>query len=100
DEMASAGFRAADSDTRFQRLFDRLSASARRSGGRAQAQVPRRIAGAGGQAIAELARAGRGARLTIPESAGDGFADYVAARLPDLHAAYVSGAKGGGKGEE
>jgi ParB family chromosome partitioning protein len=98
DEMASAGFRAADSDTRFQRLFDRLSASARRSGGRAQA--PRRIAGAGGQAIAELVRAGRGVRLTIPESAGDGFADYVAARLPDLHAAYVSGAKGGGKGEE
>lgn len=96
DEMAAADFRAADSDTRFQRLFDRLNASVR---GRApqDAGRARRIAGADGRAIAELARAGRAARLTIPESAGEGFADYVAARLPDLHAAFVGG-QGGGQG--
>ena len=99
DEMASAGFREAESDTRFQRLFDRLHASAR-GRGEGRAQASRRIAGAGGQEIAELVRAGRAARLTIPESAGEGFADYVAARLPDLHAAYVSGAKGSGEGEK
>ncbi len=96
DEMAAADFRAADSDTRFQRLFDRLSASARGRGAQAGGKA-RRIAGADGQAIAELARAGRAARLTIPESAGEGFADYVAARLPDLHAAFTGG-QGGGQG--
>lgn len=90
DEIAAADFRAADSDARFQRLFDRLSASARSRGAQAAGKT-KRIAGADGQAIAELARAGRGARLTIPESAGEGFADYVAARLPDLHAAFVGG---------
>lgn len=89
DEMASPDFRAADSDARFQRLFDRLQASARsrRSGRQGEG---RRIAGEGGVAIAELARTGRAARLTIPDAAGEGFADYVAERLPVLHAAFLS----------
>ncbi len=95
DEIAAPDFRAADSDTRFQRLFDRLAASARGRGGIA-AGKPRRIAGVGGRDIGELVRAGRAARLTIPESAGAGFADYVAARLPELHAAFVDD-RGGGR---
>lgn len=97
DEIASAAFRAADSDARFQRLFDRLKAAARWRSTPASGQGARRIAGAGGRAIAELARAGRATRLTIPDSAGDGFADYVAARLPGLHAAFAAK---GGQGEE
>lgn len=93
-EMAAPEFLAADSDTRFQRLYDRLNASKR---GRepAQASKVRRIEDMQGQAIAELARTGRTMRLTIAESAGEGFADYVAARLPDLHAAFISGQKTG-----
>lgn len=89
DEIASEAFRSADSDTRFQRLFDRLTASARRRGPSAKTTA-RRIAGEGGHAIADLARLGRATRLTIPDSAGDGFADYVAARLPQLHAAFAA----------
>ena len=97
DEIASAAFRAADSDARFQRLFDRLKAAARWRSTPASGQGARRISVAGGRAIAELARAGRATRLTIPDSAGDGFADYVAARLPGLHAAFAAK---GGQGEE
>ena len=51
------------------------------------------IAGAGGVEIGEFVRAGRAARLTIPESAGRGFADYVASRLPELHAAFSAAKK-------
>ena len=92
DEIAAPAFRAADSDTRFQRLFDRLKASAA-GRGEAAADRPRRIAGAGGVEIGEFVRAGRAARLTIPESAGRGFADYVASRLPELHAAFSAAKK-------
>src|SRR5690606_24035549 len=90
-EIASPDFHSADSDTRFQRLYDRLNASKR---GREQSSdKARRIEGMQGQAIAELIRSGSAARLTIPESAGAGFADYVAARLPDLHAAFIGAGK-------
>lgn len=88
DEMASADFRGSDSDTRFQRLFDRLTASARSRA--PQASKAQQIAGNHGAAIAELVKSGRMHRLTIAPQAGDGFADYVAARLPELHAAFVS----------
>ena len=89
DEIMSRGFRHADSDTRFQRLYDRLNESAR-GRGRAPAAPPpaRPIRDGQGRAIAELEKAGRAVRLTIPDSAGAGFADYVAARLPHLHAAW------------
>ena len=99
DEISSPGFRAADSDGRFQRLFERLAQSARGRGG-ISAERPRRIAGADGRAIGEMAGAGRAARLTIPPSAGAGFADYVAARLPGLHAAFVGEGRDGKGGSE
>lgn len=88
DELRSAEFQEADSDTRFQRLFDRLQASAKSRGAVPKAIKPKKIAGAAGAPIAEVSRAGKAVRLTIPESAGKGFADYVAARLPELHAAF------------
>ena len=98
DEMASQAFRAADSDTRFQRLFDRLNASARARAPQRSSKA-RQIAGENGQPIAELAKTGRQDRLTIAATAGAGFADYIAARLPELHAAFVS-AKSGEAGRQ
>lgn len=101
DELASPDFRAADSDARFQRLFDRLRASARSRQPQRQDRA-RKIAGQGGQAIAEFSRTGRNASLTIPASAGEGFADYVAERLPALHDAFMQGEgrEEGGKAQE
>jgi len=88
-EIRSDAFLASDSDTRFQRLFDRLQESAKGRGGQAKAPAKTHpIRDAGGATIADLARAGRAARLTIPDSAGEGFADFVAARLPQLHEAF------------
>lgn len=88
DELSQDGFRASDSDTRFQLLFDRLKASAqRREGARSRSRVMK-IAGTGGKSIGELSKAPRGSRLTVPESAGRGFADYVAGRLPELYEAF------------
>lgn len=88
DEISRQAFREADTDARFQRLHDRLKASAQGRGVIPARERAKRIADAGGSPIGELARAGRAMRLTIPESAGEGFADYVAARLPELHAAF------------
>lgn len=87
EEIASRGFREADSDARFQRLFDRLKASALRRAPRPRASG-RSIRDESGQAIGELSRAGQAMRLTIPETAGQGFADYLAQRLPQLHAEF------------
>lgn len=94
DEIALRAFREADSDTRFQRLFDRLQASAkRRAAGGATGGATggaRRIADAQGRVLGEVAVAGKAARLTIPASAGSGFADFVADELPRLHAAFLA----------
>ena len=100
DEITTQAFLASDSDTRFQRLFDRLQAVVRAREGTSQA-APKAmpIRDAGGMTIADMARAGRAARLTIPDSAGEGFADFVAARLPELHEAFRNqrgGAREGG----
>jgi ParB family chromosome partitioning protein len=86
-ELRSEQFRAADSDTRFQRLYARLERSALNRVLKAK-PGPQKIADGKGRAIGELARSGKAARLTIPDSAGKGFADYVAARLPGLYAAF------------
>lgn len=88
DEMGLVAFRAADTDTRFQRLFDRLKAAADRRKAKVQPK-PERIADGQGRALAEFSRVGRAARITISAGAGEGFAAYVAKRLPDLHAAFL-----------
>jgi ParB family chromosome partitioning protein len=92
DETMSQPFRDADSDTRFQRLFDRLGQSAR---GRMSAKKggPRQITDDGGTPIADLAKAGRTMRLTIAADAGEGFADFVADELPRLHEAFRASQK-------
>lgn len=91
-EVGMRHFRDADSDTRFQHLFDRLQAAARKRGEAAKAgRQARRIADGEGRVLGELAAAGKATRLTIPDSAGSGFADYVAAELPRLHAAFRAG---------
>jgi ParB family transcriptional regulator, chromosome partitioning protein len=87
-EMATPAFAEADSDARFQRLFNRLKSSAQTRGAAAARKRVRKISGAGGKPIGEIVQAARGARLTVPESAGAGFADYVAGQLPQLHAAF------------
>ena len=92
DELSSQAFRDADSDLRFQRLFERLKTSLQQGQGRSPTSANvRKIAGASGKPIGELATVRRGSRLTVPESAGKGFADYVAARLPELHEAFSKG---------
>lgn len=92
-EIGMRHFRDADSDTRFQHLFDRLQAAARKRGQEAAkaGRQARRIADGEGRVLGELAAAGKATRLTIPDSAGNGFADYVAAELPRLHAAFRAG---------
>lgn len=95
-EMASDAFRQADSDARFQRLFKRLEASAKPRGiikGKAAQSIK-----ANGKPIAELTRAGNAARLTIPDSAGSGFADYLGSRLPEIYRDFEQ-QKGGEAGE-
>lgn len=87
-EISSAEFQAADSDARFQRLFNRLEASARCRGKAAPKPVVRAIAVADGTSIGELVKTGQTVRLTIPDKTGRGFADYVASRLPDLYASF------------
>lgn len=91
-EIGMRHFRDADSDARFQHLFDRLQ-SARRRGQEATraSREARRIADGEGRVLGELAATGKATRLTIPDSAGSGFADYVAAELPRLHAAFRAG---------
>lgn len=87
EEISRESFRQADSDARFQLLFDRLKAAERR-GTVGTRSVTKRIDDTSGRRIGELSKAGRAMRLTIPESAGQGFADYLADRLPQLHAEF------------
>ncbi|MBN9072962.1 MAG: plasmid partitioning protein RepB, partial [Rhizobiales bacterium] len=85
DETAKERFRAADSDRRFQMLFDRLSA--------APAKKPKQEAplkGAAGETIGSLARRGKDSVLTLSGEAGEGFGAFVAARLPQLHAEFAA----------
>lgn len=87
DEISRQSFQEADSDARFQLLFERLKASAQRRGLKPR-RSGRAIDDGSGRRIGELSRAGQAMRLTIPASAGQGFADYLAERLPQLHAEF------------
>lgn len=71
---------AATSDERFQRLYDRLTQRAPAAAQAAQIESQR------GARIAEMRRKAGGAVLVIRPDAGAGFADYLAAELPRLHA--------------
>jgi len=83
DELRSQRFEHADSDQRFQMLFDRLS---RRP---AKRPKPQAIKSESGRAIGDMRLDGKRAVLTLARTAGEGFAEYLVAELPKLHAAYA-----------
>lgn len=88
DELTATAFREADSDTRFQRLFDRLMESARSRGAKKRAKQPTEVLSHRGVPIARVAKAGRNVQLVIPEAAGEGFAEFITKRLADFHMSY------------
>jgi len=83
-EIGLPRFREADTNQRFQLLFDRLSARQP-----AQKAGSEHITAPAGGRIAELQRKKDSAIFVIPAKAGAGFADFVASELPRLHAAYL-----------
>jgi ParB family transcriptional regulator, chromosome partitioning protein len=85
DEITSERFRKVpDSNRRFEMVIRRLK-------GRAPARAERQAVRAeSGTAIAELSARGTATVVTIPATAGAGFADFVAAELPRLHAAFLA----------
>ncbi|WP_298955062.1 plasmid partitioning protein RepB [uncultured Methylobacterium sp.] len=74
---ASPAFAAADTDGRFELVLRALQAPRR---GAAETTP---LLGGHGRPVGRLERAGRGARLRLDDA---GFADYLAAHLPRLHA--------------
>jgi ParB family chromosome partitioning protein len=90
DEIASARFRDADSDRRFQMLFARLASRTLKK----QGATP--LKGAAGKPIGELAVRGKGSVITLSGEAGEGFGAFVAARLPSLHAEFSARSAGSG----
>ena len=89
EELASAAFQQADSDTRFQLLYNRLS-EAVRDKGRSSANGAISVRSADGQTIADIVQDARAAKITIPISTGAGFADFLADQLPTLHARFLT----------
>lgn len=92
-EIESDAFQLADSDGRFQHLFDALNQSLQ---AQTLAGSPAIIAinSSEGAHIGELSHSGRVSRLTIPDSAGQGFADFIAQKLPELHDQFHNSEKG------
>jgi ParB family chromosome partitioning protein len=84
DEIASARFRNADSDRRFQMLYSRLTHKAPK---RREETILRDAAG---RRIGSLAAQGKGSVITLSGEAGEGFGTYLAARLPALHAEFAA----------
>lgn len=74
DEIHSDAFRAADSDRRFQRLYDRLARRLQ------QKDKPRVIKNRKGVPLAEL----KGSVLTFGKAVPEAFSSYLADRLPGL----------------
>ncbi|MBD8894257.1 plasmid partitioning protein RepB [Labrenzia suaedae] len=74
EEIHSEAFRAADSDRRFQRLYDRLARRLQ------QKDKPRVIKSRKGVPVAEL----KGSVLTLGKAVPDAFSSYLADRLPGL----------------
>ncbi|SHN12703.1 plasmid partitioning protein RepB [Roseibium suaedae] len=74
DEIHSDAFRAADSDRRFQRLYDRLARRLQ------QKDKPRVIKNRKGVPLAEL----KGPVLTLGKAVPEAFSSYLADRLPGL----------------
>ncbi len=87
--MGAEAFAGASTDERFELVL--RAAQARRTKPRAAAsRAPRRLDDGAGQPIGTVERAGKGARLTLASAA---FADFLAARMPRLHAEWRAAAE-------
>lgn len=86
DEIYSEPFKAAESDVRFQMLFDRLSRSSKPG-----KPAPQEIAGPDGRVFAHVSRQGKSVRIEFAKHAEPGFVEALTARLGADYAAYISG---------
>ena len=78
DEIGSPEFQELDSNLRFQRVFDRLSR-------RASASAPLlKVRSSSGAVIAQITRKANATLIEIPDGAGEGLTEYLAANLPQL----------------
>lgn len=82
DETSKKTFMKADSDQRFQLLFDRLSKPK-------AAPKPLAIKAGDGRVMAEM----KGRVVTLSKNVPDGFSDYLASELPGLLAAFAEDGK-------
>ena len=78
DEITSQRFLALETDKRFQQLFTRLANRKSKPVSKQTIKDP------AGKAIADI----KGTTIRVAKTAPDGFAQYLATRLPDLLAAY------------
>jgi ParB family chromosome partitioning protein len=85
DEITSAGFRAAASDQRFNLVFNRLN-----RGAKPASPAPLAVEDGAGRVIAHVSASGGRARVEFVDEMGDGFADYLKERLPELLAGFAS----------
>ncbi|KQT69089.1 MULTISPECIES: plasmid partitioning protein RepB [unclassified Aureimonas] len=85
DEMGLERFRKASSDERFTLMLSRMTA---KPSGRAETEA---LSLPGGERLAQIKRTRRGTAIEFGER---DFADYVAAELPALHAAYRAAREG------
>ncbi|MGH6760902.1 MAG: plasmid partitioning protein RepB [Phyllobacterium sp.] len=92
DETSYDGFRRADSDSRFDMVFKRLSSQARLK--KAAARQSRDIHDGKGRAIARFSAARGGARIEITDAIAPGFAEFIAAELPQLLDRFTENGKG------
>lgn len=81
DEIQSVAFRAADSDERFRRLYERLAKRA--SSKTKKAEKTRSVEDRKGRLLAKVTP-GSKPRLDFDEKTRPGFADFVAGLLPEL----------------
>lgn len=95
DEATSERFRAADSDTRFQMLFERaLPVRLRKS----VKEAPLELKAPDGRVFARVDRRGRAVKIEFAADVAPAFIERMSARLNEDYAAFVA-AEAAGKGE-
>lgn len=81
EAVAKAAFAALDSDARFARA---LSAATRKAPGSSAAAAALPITDGAGQVVGQIRTTERDVKVTLAKSGAVGFAQFLAARLPDL----------------
>ncbi|ATN37429.1 plasmid partitioning protein RepB (plasmid) [Rhizobium sp. ACO-34A] len=87
DEATSERFRAADSDTRFQMLFDRALPVRLRKGAKA---APLELKAPDGRVFARVDRQGRAVKIDFAKDVAPAFIERMMARLNEDYAAFVA----------